>query len=209
MASGSVARTLGKCLRETGQALHRFGHKCTDSTMVLETFSRHRQLMPLVASAPSVAESAWVAPSATLIGEVDVSGDASVWYGAVIRGDSGSVAIGEGSNVQDDAVLGSGDVSVGAGVTIGHGAIIKASTVADGAMIGMKSILESASVEAGSIVAAGAVVTPGTVVGAGQVWGGNPAVYMRDTTPADRAQLTKSAEGYVALAGSHASSIAA
>ncbi|CAN0008636.1 unnamed protein product [Ectocarpus fasciculatus] len=205
----SVSRTLGRCLRETGQALHRFGHQCQDSTLVMETFSRHRQLMPLAASAPAVAKDAWVAPSATLVGEVDVSGGASVWYGAVVRGDAGAVAIGEDSNVQDDAILGSGDVSVGAGVTIGHGAIIKSSTVADGSMVGMKAIVESATVEQGSIVAAGAVVKPDTVVGAGQVWGGNPAVYMRNVTPAEKAQLTKSAEGYVALAGSHATSIAA
>ncbi|CAN0343021.1 unnamed protein product, partial [Hapterophycus canaliculatus] len=125
--------------------------------------------MPLAEDAPTVAKDAWVAPSATLVGEVDVSYGASVWYGAVIRGETGSVAIGEGSNVQDDAVLGSGSVSVGAGVTIGHGAIIKASTVADGSMIGMKAIVEGATVEEGSIVAAGAVVTPDTIVGAGQV----------------------------------------
>ncbi|CAN0086630.1 unnamed protein product [Scytosiphon promiscuus] len=205
----SVSRTLGRCLRETGQALNRFGHKCQDSTIIMEKFSRHRQLMPLAEDAPMVAQDAWVAPSATLVGEVNVSDGASVWYGAVIRGDGGSVAIGEGSNVQDDAVLGSGSVSVGAGVTIGHGAIIKASTVADGSMVGMKAVVEGATVEQGSIVAAGAVVMPDTVVGAGQVWGGNPAVYMRDTTSAEKAQLTKSAEGYVALAGSHATSIAA
>lgn len=197
--AGAV-RTLGKMLRETGQAMDRFGLKCVDSPLVLETFSRHRQVMPLKDTIPSVETDAWVAPSASLIGKVDVSSKASVWYGAVVRGDCGSVTIGAGSNVQDDAVLAAGNVSIGEGVTIGHGAIIKASTVGDGSMVGMKSVIEEASVEEGSIVAAGAIVTPGTVVPTGQLWGGNPAVFMREITAEEKAQLIKSAEGYSALA---------
>lgn len=92
--------------------------------------------------------------------------------GPNIPGDYGSVSIGAGSNVQDDAVLGAGDVHIGEGVTVGHGAIIKASTVGDGSMVGMKAVIEEASVEGGSMVAAGAVVSPGTVVATGQVRAG-------------------------------------
>ncbi|CAM9245161.1 unnamed protein product [Choristocarpus tenellus] len=166
--------------------------------------SRHRQVMPLEDSKPSVAVDAWLAPSAALIGKVEVGSKASIWYGAVIRGDSGGVTIGEETNVQDDVVLSSGDVDIGKGVTIGHGAILKASTVGSGSMIGMKSVLEEATVEAGAIVAAGAIVTPGTVVGAGQVWGGNPAKFLREVSPAEKSQLLKSAVEYVTLSQEHA-----
>ncbi|CAM9571448.1 unnamed protein product, partial [Discosporangium mesarthrocarpum] len=85
MAS-NIVRTLGRSLRETGQALDRAGLQALDSTIMMEPFSRHRKIMPLGDDKPTVAADAWVAPSAALVGKVDVGSTASVWYGAVIRG---------------------------------------------------------------------------------------------------------------------------
>jgi carbonic anhydrase/acetyltransferase-like protein (isoleucine patch superfamily) len=128
---------------------------------------------------PQVAEDAFVAPTAVLIGDVTVSEGASVWFGAVLRGDNSQIVIGRGSNVQDNCVIHCADglpTIVGENVTIGHMAMLEGCTIGDGALVGMGAIvLQRAAVGAGSLVAAGSVVGEGTEIPGGVLAAGTPA----------------------------------
>lgn len=117
---------------------------------------------------PIIPESAWIADTATVRGQVTLGEHVSIWFSAVLRGDEASISIGENSNIQDGAVL---HVSagfpcvVGRNVTVGHRAIVHGCTVEDGVLIGMGAIvLDGAKVGAGALIGAGAVVPPGKVV---------------------------------------------
>ena len=128
---------------------------------------------------PRIDEQAVVADGAVVLGDVTIEKDVSIWYNAVIRGDVNSISIGEGTNIQDLAVLhvdADASLAIGKNVTIGHGAILHGCTIKDQALIGMGAIvLDNAVVESNTIVAAGSVVTKGTVVESGWVYGGIPA----------------------------------
>lgn len=198
---------LGKCLRETGQAMERNGLRVAHDpgpSPYLDHLSRHRQLLSLYDKSPTVAPCAFVAPSATLTGDVSVGEAASVWYSAMIKGDAGPVSIGAATNVQDRALVGGG-ATVGAGVTIGHGAKLLGCTVADDALIGMGSVVcPGATVERNGYVAAGAVVAEGTTVPSGEMWAGNPATFLRKLKPNEVEFFGKSSSEYSALAKTHA-----
>src|SRR3954465_15400830 len=111
---------------------------------------------------PVVAEGAFIAPTAVLVGDVTVRAGASIWFGAVLRGDNSAIVIGTGSNVQDNCVIPCADklpTIVGTNVTVGHMAMLEGCEIGDGALIGMGAIvLQRAKVGANSLVAAGAVV---------------------------------------------------
>jgi carbonic anhydrase/acetyltransferase-like protein (isoleucine patch superfamily) len=116
---------------------------------------------------PTVHPDAWIAPTATLIGDVTVEADASVWYGVVIRADFGPVIIREGANVQDNSVIhvGMQGCEVGRGATIGHLCMVHGATIGEQAIIANSStVLDGARVGARTMVAAGSTVTPDTVV---------------------------------------------
>ena len=95
-----MTHEVGKALRETGQAMERAGLRVEGSLAYTDPLSRHRTVLSLYDKTPTVAAGAWVAPSATLVGEVEVAEKASVWYSAVVKGDEGKVTIGEATNVQ-------------------------------------------------------------------------------------------------------------
>lgn len=146
-------------------------------------------------------ESVFIADGAKVIGDVEIGRDSSVWYNAVIRADSASVKIGEGSNVQDNAVIhtskGSG-VRIGDNVTIGHGAIVHGCTVGNNVMIGMGAIvLDGAVIEENSIIGAGALVTQGKVIPAGSLAFGNPAKVVRQLTQQEIHSISVNADSYV------------
>jgi carbonic anhydrase/acetyltransferase-like protein (isoleucine patch superfamily) len=136
-------------------------------------------LLEFNGSSPSTATDAYLAPTATLIGRVVLHAASSVWFGAVLRGDFGRIVVGEGSCVQDNAVLHAAEdfeTNLGKNVTVGHGALCEGCTVADGALIGMGAIvLQGASIGAGSVVAAGSVVKEGTQIPEGVLCAGAPA----------------------------------
>ena len=121
---------------------------------------------------------AFVAPNATVQGDVILKAGSTVWYGAVLRGDDGTLTIGENSNVQDNAVLHTGpglDVTVGRGTSVGHGAVVHGCTVGDGCLIGMHAtILNGAVIGDGSLIAAGALVPENMQVPAGSLVIGVP-----------------------------------
>src|SRR3954466_8813183 len=128
---------------------------------------------------PQVADDAFIAPTAVLIGDVTVGAGASIWFGAVLRGDNSSIVIGAGSNVQDNCVIHCADqlpTIVGENVTVGHMAMLQVVAIGDGALIGMGAILlQRAKVGAESLVAAGAVVGEGVEIPGGVLAAGIPA----------------------------------
>lgn len=132
---------------------------------------------------PEISPEAFVAPGADIIGRVKIAADASVWFGAVIRGDEAPISIGEGSNVQDNAVLHCDEVSpmvIGRNVTIGHGAIVHGATIGDNVLIGMGAIiLNGAKIGDNCIVGAGAVVKENADIPADSMLVGVPAKVIR------------------------------
>lgn len=125
----------------------------------------------------------YLAPNATIVGDVVLGENVSIWYGAVLRGDSGCITIGDGSNVQDNCIIHE-KTTLGKYCTVGHGVILHGCTVGDGCLIGMGSIvLDGAVLEEECLVGAGALVTGKTHAPAGSVLLGNPAKIVKQLTP--------------------------
>jgi len=161
-------------------------------------------------SVPELGRRVYIDPAATVIGDVLLGDDSSVWPGAVIRGDVHHVRIGARSNVQDGAVVHvthDGPFTprghpclIGSEVTIGHGAVIHACTLEDACMIGMHAtILDGAVIKRHAMIGAGALVPPGKVVGEGELWLGNPARRVRALDTAAIEKLHYAATHYVRL----------
>jgi carbonic anhydrase/acetyltransferase-like protein (isoleucine patch superfamily) len=162
-------------------------------------------IVPYKGFVPQVASSAFIAPNATLIGNVEIGENASIWFGVILRGDGQAIRIGENSNLQDGTVVHIASrglmTTVGRDVTVGHMVLLHACEVQDGAFIGMHStVLDGAVVESGAMVAAGAVVTPRKIVRRGELWAGNPATKMRDFTEKDYENFKRVVAGYVTMA---------
>jgi len=157
---------------------------------------------------PDLEKAAFVATDAKIMGDVRLGTDASVFYGAVLRGDIESIIIGDRSNIQDGSIIHLADdlpAIVGEDCTVGHGAIIHACTVKDRCLIGMRAtVLDGAVVGEESLVAAGAVVTPGTVIPPGSMVMGAPAKVKRELSAEERLGLKHWAEKYVVVARNHA-----
>jgi carbonic anhydrase/acetyltransferase-like protein (isoleucine patch superfamily) len=143
----------------------------------------------------------WIAPNAIVVGEVILKKNASVWFGAVVRGDNDPIVIGENSNVQDGSVLHTDagvPLTIGARVTIGHQAMLHGCTVGDGSLIGIKAlVMNRAKIGARSIVGAGALVPEGKEFPDGVLLLGSPARVARELRPEEMAMLEMSAEHYV------------
>lgn len=162
---------------------------------------------------PELAEAAFVAASATICGDVRLGRDASVFYGAVLRGDLQSIVIGRGSNVQDNAIVHLSDAFgtvVGDWVTVGHGAILHGCTVEDGCLVGMGAIvLDGARIGADSIVAAGSLVTLGFGCPPASLVMGRPAKVTRVLRTDEIGMGRRLAEKYVVVARAHAARVKA
>ncbi|MDQ4038986.1 MAG: gamma carbonic anhydrase family protein [Actinomycetota bacterium] len=153
---------------------------------------------------PQVHPDAWIAPTADLIGDVTVEADASVWYGAVLRGDFGVIRIEAGANVQDGSVL-HGEVVIGAGATVGHLCIVHSATVGQEALIGNGAVvLDGARVGARALVAAGSTVTPGTEIPAETLASGTPARVSGPLTERARHWVQTNPGAYQDIARRHA-----
>ncbi|MCK6418175.1 MAG: gamma carbonic anhydrase family protein [Alphaproteobacteria bacterium] len=161
-------------------------------------------ILPYKNILPKIDPGVFIAPNATVIGDVTIGAESSVWFGAVLRGDVNDITIGARTNIQDGSVI---HVTyqlqgtyIGDDVTVGHMALLHACRVGNRCLIGMGSIiLDGAVVEDDAMVAAGSLVTPNKVVKTGQLWGGRPARYMRDLTPQELDHLKWSANHYVGL----------
>ena len=151
---------------------------------------------------PVIAQDAFIAPNATIIGDVTIGNQAGIWFGCIIRGDVAEIRIGARTNIQDGTVIhvtrNHHPTIIGTGVTIGHHATLHACTLEDHCFIGMRAIvLDDAIVESGAMLAAGALLTPGKQVKKGQIWAGNPARYFRDLTEDETRHITQSEKNYV------------
>lgn len=151
--------------------------------------------------APRIAESAWIADSAQVMGNVELAQDCSVWFGVVIRGDTEVIQIGRGSNIQDLSVLHADigmPLTVGEDVTVGHRVVLHGCTIGDGSLIGIGAVvLNGAKIGKGCLVGAGALVTEGKEYPDGVMIMGSPARLVRQLTPERIEGLRRGARGYV------------
>ena len=157
---------------------------------------------------PQIDPTAYVAPTATVIGDVRIGPRSSIWPQAVLRGDINTIDIGEATNIQDTAVIHLSDnfpAKIGNHTTIGHGAIIHACTIGDECLIGMRStILDGAVIGHQSLIGAHTLVTQGQHIPEGSLVLGVPAKVVRALSPEERADLRRWAEKYIEVARAHA-----
>ena len=145
-------------------------------------------------------KSIYIAPNATVVGDVQLEENANIWYGAVLRGDSGRIIVGEGSNIQDNCIVHE-QTTLGKYCTVGHGAILHGCTVGDHCMIGMGAIvLDGVILEEGCLVGAGALVTGKTYAPAGSVLLGSPARVVKQVTAEQAEGQRRNAQHYIQLA---------
>lgn len=177
-------------------------------------------LIPFGGHAPQVDGSAFIAPGARLIGDVEVGPEASIWYNCVLRGDVNRIQIGARTNIQDGAVLhvdspkagreAGHPTLIGEEVLIGHLAMVHGCMLHDRAFVGLGAIvMDGCEVESDAMLAAGAMLTPGRRIPSGQLWAGRPAKYVRDLSDADMAGMRAGVAHYVALAKAHRQALAA
>jgi carbonic anhydrase/acetyltransferase-like protein (isoleucine patch superfamily) len=162
---------------------------------------------------PRIAPTAFIAPNAVIVGDVEIDDEASIWFGVVIRGDTAPVRIGARSNIQDNTVIHT-DMNtptlIGADVSVGHRAIVHGAIVGDGSLIGMgATLLNHAQVGAGCIVAAGALLPEGKSTPDGQLAMGSPAKPVRAVNDVERLRMKGGIEHYRAYAREYRESIAA
>ena len=167
-------------------------------------------LRPYLGQMPLLGQRVYVDPAATVIGDVELGDDTSVWPGTIIRGDVNHIRIGARTNVQDGTVIHVSHHSpynqagyptlIGEDVTVGHGTIIHACSIGDRCLIGMGAcILDGARVMTHGFVGAGAIIGPGKVVGEGELWLGNPGRFVRRLSDKEIESLLYSAQHYVRL----------
>ena len=158
--------------------------------------------------APHLHPDTWVADSAEVTGRVTLAEGASVWYGAVLRGDNDDITVGRNSNVQDGSVLHTDrgtPLTIGDNVTVGHQVVLHGCTIGDGSLIGIQAVvLNGARIGRNCLVGAGALVTEGKEFPDGWLIVGSPAKAVRALTPEQIARLQASATHYVAQARRHA-----
>ncbi|WP_184431594.1 gamma carbonic anhydrase family protein [Roseospira goensis] len=162
---------------------------------------------------PTLSPDAFVAPGATVIGDVVVGAGSSIWFGCVVRGDVHEIRIGANTNIQDGTVVhvtkGRFGTYIGDGITIGHKALIHACTLQDGCFIGMgATVMDGCVIESGAMVAAGALVPPGKRVPAGELWAGSPAKPKRALTAEDTAGWPAQAAHYAELGRTYRADLA-
>lgn len=147
-----------------------------------------------------IAELVYIAEGAKIIGNVEIGEGSSVWYNAVVRGDSNPIVIGQNTNVQDNAVLHvshSHSLNIGDDVTIGHGAIVHGCTIGNNVLVGMGAIiLDGAVIENNCIIGAGALVTQNKIIPEGSLCFGNPAKVMRPLTKEEKISIVENAKKY-------------
>ncbi|MBX3078853.1 MAG: gamma carbonic anhydrase family protein [Salinibacterium sp.] len=165
-------------------------------------------LIPFGGHSPVVDETAFVAPNATLVGRVSLGPESSVFYGAVLRGDTDQITLGARSNLQDNVVVHC-DVGVpttiGSGVSVGHGAVVHGCTIEDDCLIGMgATVMNGAVIGTGSLVAGGAVVLEGTVIPPRSLVAGIPAKVRREISDDELDAIKANASHYVELSRAHA-----
>ena len=154
--------------------------------------------------APTIDPTAWIAPTAVLIGDVRVGPGANIWFNCVLRADTNPIVIGARSNIQDGTVIhvdhAENFTEIGADVTVGHGAIVHACKLCDRAFVGMGAkVLDGAVVEEAGLLGAGGLLGPGKRIGRQELWVGMPARRVRAMSDAERARWDHTVPHYVGL----------
>ena len=162
-------------------------------------------ILPVRGFTPELGANCWLAPNATVVGNVTMGPECTVWFNAVVRGDVNSIRIGRRTNIQDGAVVHctyeGADTVIGSDVSIGHGAVVHGCQLGDGVLVGMKAvIMDGAVVGKNCIIAAGAVVLEGTEVSDHTVMAGVPARPVKQVGPEQAARLRQTAANYVMYA---------
>jgi carbonic anhydrase/acetyltransferase-like protein (isoleucine patch superfamily) len=176
-------------------------------------------LIPFEGKAPWIDPSAFVAPGARLIGDIEIGPESSIWYNCVLRGDVNRIRIGARSNIQDGSVIHvdsprEGEKTgfatiIGDDVLIGHLAMVHGCILHDRAFVGLGAIvMDGCEIESDAMLAAGALLTPGRRIPARQLWAGRPAKYLRDLGEAELVGLQAGVAHYVALARRHRAALA-
>jgi len=175
-------------------------------------------ILPFDGIWPKIADDAFVADTAVVIGDVEIGSGSSIWYGCVVRGDVNRIRIGARTNIQDGTIVhvnhdpngsyretgGGMPTHIGDDVTVGHMALLHACTVESGGFVGMKAVvMDEAVVEGGAMVAAGALLTPRKRVPSGELWSGSPAKKMRELSQGERDYIPYSAGNYARLAAAY------
>ena len=172
-----------------------------------KTTFRMPVILPVEGIFPKFGDDCFIAPNATIVGDVIMGNECSVWFNAVVRGDVNSIRLGNKVNVQDGAVLHATyqktKTIVGNNVSIGHNAIVHGCTVHDNVLIGMGAIvMDNAIINSNSIIAAGAVVLEGTVVEAGSIYAGVPAKKVKDISQElINGEINRIANNYIKYSG--------
>lgn len=178
-------------------------------------------MKPLILSingkTPKIHDTAFIAPGAVIVGDVEIGPDASVWYGCVLRGDTNKIIVGKGSNVQDGTIIhvddpqwGGVPTLIGENALVGHKCMLHGATVEDGGFVGMGStMLDGSVVESGALLAAGAFLSRGKTVPAGEMWAGMPAKKFRALKEGEDKMALIGSGHYVEEAKNHADAIAA
>ena len=165
------------------------------------------EVFTVAGKTPRLGQRVFLAPSASVTGEVVMEDDSSAFYGVSVRGDRSLITIGERTNLQDNVSVHSDSdapCTLGSGVSVGHGAVVHGCTVGDGALIGMNAtVLSYSSIGAESLVAAGTVVLEGTEVPPRSLVAGIPGKVRRELTDSEIAGLRENAEVYVELKAQH------
>lgn len=204
-----VALRLSSAMRGMGAALDNMG-KQMEVTRYTEKLVPSTRFVSVDGIGPTIADDTFVAPSASLIGDVTIGKASSVWYGAIVRGDVNTVTIGDCTSICDGAVIHvakiQGDIptTIGDRVLVRSRAMIHAATIGHGCVVGENAqVLDGSVVHDRSFVEPASIVTPGTVIPSGQVWGGSPASYVRDATDDEMSAAADRAERMHRLACEH------
>ncbi len=169
-------------------------------------------ILPWKGIRPTIAPDAFIAPNATIIGDVHIGSKASIWFNVVLRADVNHIRVGDRTNIQDGTIVHvatrEGPTIIGNDVLIGHKAIIHGCTLEDGCFVGMGStVMDHAVIETEGMLAAGALLAPNKRVLKGQLWGGSPARFMRTLREEELAYMKTGTAGYAVLGEAYAEMI--
>ena len=159
-------------------------------------------ILPVKEKSPQYGENCWFAPNATLVGDIKMGNDCTVWFNAVVRGDVNSIIMGNRVNIQDGAIIHctyqKTVTTIGNNVSIAHNAIVHGCTTEDEVLIGMGAIvMDEAVIGKNSIIGAGAIITQNTIVPPGTIWAGNPAKYIKEVSKDLGEVFMRTANNYV------------
>ena len=184
---------------------HAFNAHCSVSFITSMTSQNTPHIYPFNSKHPSIHPTAFIAQTATVIGDTEVGEESGIWYGCVVRGDVNEIRIGNRTNIQDLTMIHCAELGqgcyLGNDITVGHSAILHACNIESNAFIGIQAcVMDDCIVEQGAMVAAGALVTPGKIVRANEVWAGSPARKLRDINAKDLEFFQINRERYARLA---------